>query len=185
MKIDVTKIEGYESMTAEEKLKALEGYEFESKDESKWKEVVNKATAEASKYKKELRDMQTEEQRKEAERKEAEEKREAQLQELLKEKAVAEHKASFLQRGYSEALANESANALAEGDFKTLFSNLGTFLEERDKQTKANLLKKTPEPTTSNTTRTITKEQFDNMSFTERNKLFEEDKDLYEQLKGE
>ena len=44
MKIDVTKIEGYESMSDEEKIKALQEYEFEEtpKDESKWKELVNK-----------------------------------------------------------------------------------------------------------------------------------------------
>ena len=70
MKIDVTKIEGYENMTAEEKLAALENFDIEEKpnDESKWKSALDKATAEAAKYKKELREKQTESERLEAER---------------------------------------------------------------------------------------------------------------------
>ena len=56
MKIDVSKIDGYETMSAEEKLKALEEYDIEPpKDDKKWKDALDKATAEASKYKKELR----------------------------------------------------------------------------------------------------------------------------------
>ena len=186
MKIDVTKIEGYESMSDEEKLKALQEYEFEEtpKDESKWKELVNKATAEASKYKKELREKQTEQERLDAERKEADEKRDAELAELRKEKTVAEHKANFLKVGYSEELATESATAIADGDFKTIFDNLTKFLGEKEKAIKDDLIKKTPTPRTNNSTEIVTKEQFDKMTFNEKNKLYSENKALYEQLIG-
>lgn len=186
MKIDVSKIDGYEEMSAEEKLKALEEYEIETpKDDKKWKDALDKATAEASKYKKELREKQTEAERLEAERREADEKREAQLQELLKEKTVAEHKANFLKEGYDEDLANESANALVNNDFQTLFSNLGTFLEKREAMIKEDLIKKNPTPKGGgHTTQTLTKEQFDKMSLSERGKLYNEDKELYEQMIG-
>lgn len=187
MKIDVTKIEGYESMSAEDKLKALEEYEFDEnpKDENKWKELVNKATAEASKYKKELREKQTEAERIEAERKEIEAKKDAELEELRREKLVAEHKANFLKVGYSEELAGESATAIANGDFQTIFTNLTTFLTEKEKAIKEELVKSTPKPRTNSSNEIVTKEMFDNMTLAERNKLFTENKALYEQLKGD
>ena len=186
-KIDVSKIEGYENMSAEEKFKALESFEFEEKphDEKKWKDLVDKASAEASQYKKELRALQTEEQRKEAERKEAEEKRNAQLQELLKEKTIAEYNANLLINGYSAELANESATALADGDFTKFFENLNSFIGYKEKAIREELLKGTPTPKTGTRKEEIlTKEQFDKMTFAERNKLFSENKDLYEQLTG-
>lgn len=188
MKIDTTKIEGYADMSAEDKLKALEAFEFDdSSDENrKLRESLNKSNAEAKKYKDELRAKQSEEEKREAERKEAEAKREAQLQELLKEKAIAEHKANFLEKGYTEELAETSAKALVDGDFKTMFANLGTFLTEKEKKVKEELLKNTPKPNKSGDGKPeITKEQFENMTFQERNKLYMENQELYESLKGE
>ena len=55
------KIEGYENMSAEEKLKALEGFEVEEPNTSevtKLKEALNKASSEASNYKKQLKEKQ-------------------------------------------------------------------------------------------------------------------------------
>ena len=182
------KIEGYESMSAEEKLKALESLEVEDKD-TKLKEALNKATAEASEFKKKLKAKEeelnaklTDDEKKERERQEKEAEREALLNNLLKEKTVAEHKANFLQKGYSEDLATTSATALADGDFKTVFDNLGTFISERDKQTQKKAMDSTPRPTTGSAATEVTKEQFEKMSFTERNKLYSENRQLYESL---
>ena len=187
MKIDVTKIEGYDKMSAEEKLKALEEFEIEEpkSDDPKLKSALDKATAEAAKYKKELREKQTEQERLEAERKEADEKKDAELAELRKGKLIAEHKANFLKVGYSEELAEKSANAVVDGDFKTIFDGLNMFLEAREKQIKEELVKKTPHPRSDNGNETVTKEQFEKMSLTERTKLFNENKDLYNELKGD
>lgn len=177
------KIEGYESMSAEEKLKALEELEVEEpKDDSKLKEALNKATAEASQYKKQLKEKMSEQERLEEERKEKEAEKDKLLNELLKEKTVAEHKANFLKRGYSEELATSSATALADGDFNTVFDNLGTFISERDKQAQITALDKTPRPTAGSGTTEVTKEQFEKMSFAERNKLYSENRQLYESL---
>lgn len=187
MKIDVSKIEGYETMSAEEKLQALEGYEFEEKPtaDKRWKDALDKATAEASKYKKELREKQTETERIEAERREADEKKDALLKSLMQEKTIAEHKANFLKEGYSEELANESATALVNNDFSTLFSNLGTFLEQREAKIKEDLIKKNPTPKGGgHITETLTKEQFDKMDLVERSKLLKEDESLYKQMIG-
>ena len=184
------KIEGYESMSAEEKLKALEGLEIEDKD-TKLKEALNKATAEASEFKKKLKAKEeelnaklTDDEKKERERQEKEAEREALLENLLKEKAIAEHKANFLKVGYDEDTATKSATALADGDFNSVFDNLGKFISERDKQAKVKGMDGAKRPLGGGTPE-ITKEQFDKMSLAERNKLYTENKELYESLKGE
>ena len=62
-KIDVSTIDGYADMTAEEKLAALEAFEFddhssELADLEKYKDATTKATKEASEYKKQLKALQ-------------------------------------------------------------------------------------------------------------------------------
>ena len=183
------KIEGYENMSAEEKLKALEGYEVEEPNTSevtKLKEALNKASSEASNYKKQLKEKQTEQEQLETERKEKEAEREELLNRLLKEKSVAEHKASFLEKGYSEDLATHSANALVDGDFKSVFDDLGKFISDRDKQTEVKLMDSTRRPASGSVTPEVTKEQFEKMGIAERTKLYESNKELYDSLsKGE
>lgn len=181
------KIEGYESLSAEEKLKALE--ELDIEDDSKLKTLLQKANSEASEWKKKLKEKEdelnsklSEDERNEKERKEKEAEREALLENLLKEKTVAEHKANFLQRGYDEDLATSSATALANGDFTTLFDNLGKFISERDKKAKVEALDGMKRPLSGGTTPEVTKEQFSKMSLSERTKLFETNKELYDSL---
>ena len=52
MKIDLTKIEGYENMTAEEKIAALEGFDVQQ-DYTGYvrKDLLDKANSEAADYK--------------------------------------------------------------------------------------------------------------------------------------
>lgn len=188
------KIEGYESLSAEEKLKALEGLELEdnSTEMQKLKEAFNKASSDVADYKKqlkakdeELKSKMSEDERKEKERKEAEAEREALLESLLKEKSVAEHKANFLKVGYDEEMAIASASALVDGDFKTVFDNLGTFISDRDKKAQVKALDSTPRPQAGSVTPEVTKEQFNKMSIAERTKLYETNRELYDSLKGE
>lgn len=176
------KIEGYAEMSAEEKLKALEEFELAENDDTKLKEALNKATAEASSYKKQLREKQTEQEKLEAERKEEAEKREALLNSLLKEKTIAENKANFLKTGYSEDLATSSATALADGDLATVFGDLTKFISNRDKEMEVKRMDSAKRPVTGSVPPEITKEQFKKMSFSERNKLFEENAELYNSL---
>lgn len=188
------KIEGYETMSAEDKLKALESLDIEdnSSEYNKLKEAFNKTSSEVADYKKKLKAKEeelnsklSEDERKEKERKEAEAEREKLLENLLKEKSVAEHKANFLRVGYDEETATASASALVDGDFKTVFDNLGQFISERDKKAQVKALDSTPRPQSGGGTPEVTKEQFDKMSITERTKLYETNKELYDSLKGE
>ena len=156
--------------------------------DTKLKEALNKATAEASEYKKKLKAKEdelnsklSEDERIEKERKEKEEEREALLEKLLKDKTVAEHKANFLKAGYDDELADKSASALADGDFKTVFDNLGKFISDRDKQAKVKAMDSAKRPEGGSATQ-VTKAQFDKMTLAEKSKLRETDKELYDSL---
>ena len=71
-KIDTTMIEGYETMSAEDKLKALEEYEFETPAPKENDEVTNlkaalsRANSERAEWKRQFREKQTEAERAEA-----------------------------------------------------------------------------------------------------------------------
>ena len=188
------KIEGYESMSDEEKLKALEGLDVEdSSDYQKLKDSFNKTSSEVADYKKKLKAKEeelnaklTDDEKREKERMAKEAEREAMLESLLKEKSVAEHKANFLKVGYDEELATASASALVEGDFNKVFDNLGKFISDRDKKAQVKALDSTPRPMSGGTTPEVTKEQFDKMSIAERTVLFDTNRELYNSLsKGE
>lgn len=150
MKISTEKIEGYENMTAEEKLAALENYEFEvpNTEEAKLKNLLNKANSEAASYKKALKELQdqklTDEERAKLEREESEKALKEELANLKKSQAIAEYKANFLANGYDEELASKTAEALFNGDMVTVFANQKTFADTVKAKAKEELLNSTP-----------------------------------------
>lgn len=142
MKIDTTQIDGYADMTAEQKLAALEAYEYEdhTAELEKLKNTVSKSNSEAAEYKRKLREATTNSEKAvEASNSELTAIKE-QLAALQREKSISEHTASFIAQGYDKALAVESATALMDGDSAKLFANMGKFLAERDKTAKAKSL---------------------------------------------
>lgn len=122
MKIDTTKIDGYEEMTAEEKLVALENFEIEH-DDSKLKNLLNKANSEAAQYKKQLKEKMSEDERVKAEQEETLQALKDKLNTLENEKKISEFEKSYLAIGYSPELATETAKAMANGDLATVFAN--------------------------------------------------------------
>ena len=155
MKIDTTKIENYAEMTAEEKLKALEEFEFEApapKDASdevtKLKTALSKANSDAAEWKRQFREKQTEQERAEAERKEREAAVEEELRNLRRDKTVSGYVAQYLALGYEKELAQKAADATADGDAATLMECQQTFLETKTKELEAAALNKQPTLTT-------------------------------------
>lgn len=133
-----------EDMTVEEITAALEPINlYEGYVEKK---VFDKTASEAADWKKKHSALLTEEERKEAERLEADKKRDEELASLKRDKTVADHKARLLGLGYEEALATETAEALADGDTEKVFANQSKFIESRDKAMKAKLLNDTKLP---------------------------------------
>ena len=186
-KIDVTKIEGYADMTPEEKLKALEGYDVPDPDYSGYvkKDVFDKTASELAAKKKELNEKMSEDEQKKA--KEAEERQalEEKYNALLRENAVSKNKTKLLGLGYDEKLADETAEAMADGDLDKVFKNQKKFLEGFEKSIRAEVLKDTPEPTGDGDTKTMTLEGLRKMTPMERMKYSQEHPDEYKALYSE
>ena len=144
MKIDTSKIEGYAEMTPEQKLAALEGFEYEdhAAELEKQKAAVSKANSDAAEWKHNA--LLTDEQRKQQEQADKLESMEKELAGLRKEKTVSEYKAKLVAQGYDEALANETAAAMESGDMTTVFTNNQKFLTDYAKRVVAEKLKGTP-----------------------------------------
>lgn len=140
MKIDVSGIENYDSMSAEEKVAALEAFEYE--DVSKYKAAVDKATHEAADYKKQLKAFQDQQKSGSDELKTLQD----QIAELKREKLIADFTAQYASLGYDADMAKSTAEAYADGDVATVFANQKAFNESREKALKAELLKQTPRP---------------------------------------
>ena len=151
-KIDFSTIEGFEDMTAEEKLAAIENYEIPDPDYTGFvkKELFDKVSSEVAGYKKKEFERMTEE---EAAKAKAEEERaamQARLEELERDKQINEYTAQFLGIGYDKELARETAEALQQGDMNMVFLNQSKFAAAREKALKAELLKDTPKPAAGN-----------------------------------
>lgn len=137
-KIDTAKIDGFDAMSAEEKLSALLGYEFEAPvadatEVERLRAALTKSNAEASDYKKQLRARQTEDEVRAAADEEERQKMMTELEGLRKERSIAKHKASFLALGYDEASAEEAATALFGNDFEAVFAVQKKIMEEQKK----------------------------------------------------
>lgn len=150
-KIDVGEIDGYTEMSAEEKLAALEAFEFndhasEVADLEKYKTAMDKATHEAAEYKKQLKVLQDQQKTGNSKADDTIAKLQEQVAELTRQNTIASYTAQFTALGYDSELAEATAIATADGDVATVFENQRKFLEQHDKDTKANILKATPRP---------------------------------------
>lgn len=149
-KIDTAKIENYAQMSAEEKLAALEAFEFEvpapkdSDEVTKLKTALSKANSDAAEWKRQFREKQTEAERAEAERKEREVAVEEELRTLRRDKTVSGYVAQCLALGYSQELALKAAEAMADNDAAGIMSCQQEFLEAKQKELEAAALNKQP-----------------------------------------
>ena len=184
MKIDISSIEGYEDMTVEEKLAALEAMDIpEPEDNSaRLKDLLDKANSEAANYKKQLREKMSQDEQKAAQQKEEMDAMKAELETLRKEKAITDLTKRWMGIGYSEELATATAKASAEGDMDAVFKNHAKFLAEREKNLKSELLKGTPTPPAGDGDKKITKEDFSKMSLAEKQKFATENPEAYREI---
>lgn len=182
-KIDISKIEGYETMTVEEKLAALEAYEPDMSGFVK-KELLEKANSEAAGYKKQLRERMTEEEAAKAKAAEDMASVMAELEKYRAKDAINEYTVQFLGIGYDEKLAKSTAEALHKGDMATMFKNHAVFVAEHEKAMKAELLKSTPTPPAGDGDKGVTKEMFQKMTLAEKQKFFAENPEQYKELYG-
>lgn len=186
-KINVSSIEGYAEMTAEQKLAALEAYEISDPDYSGYvkKEAFDKTASELAEMKRKHNALLSEDERNKQATEEELTTLRAKVEAMEKEKLVATHKAEFLALGYDESLAEASAKALVDGDTAKVFANQKEFLKAHDKYIKAEILGNTPKPPAGEggSTKEMTLEKFRKLSPQERHDFSvnhpEEYKELY------
>lgn len=148
MKIDVSKIEGYESMTAEQKVAAFEAFEYDDN-----KGLLSQRNAENAAKKKEIEDLKaqlaakmTADEKAEAERVAKEKARDDELKALRRQVFVSDNAAKYVGLGYSAEDAKKTAEALADGDLDTVFNMQTAFYNNLKATLTAEALKGTTPP---------------------------------------
>ena len=150
MKVDVSKIDGYSEMSAEDKIKALEAFEFEAPKQTedgevkKLREALSKTNSEAANLKRALHEKMSEAEKAEAERKEREQQIEEELNTLRKDRKIATLEKAYLAAGYPADLAAASAVAQADGDTETVLKNQLVYLSDTKKKLESEALNKQP-----------------------------------------
>lgn len=147
--IDTTQIEGFDGMTAEQKLEAVLKLNIpESVDMSKFvsKEVFDKKASEAADLSKQLKAKMTDDEAKKAAAEESNKKILEELETLRKEKTISDFTAKYIALGYDKDLAIDTAKAMAEGDMDKVFKNGETHKTALEKKIKEDLMNKTPKP---------------------------------------
>lgn len=169
-KIDTTSIEGYDSLSAEEKVKALESFSFAEPDYSGYvkKDVFDKTASELASAKKELKKNLSEEDARKAEETERIAELQSKYETLLKESEMTKSKAKYLALGYSEELADKAAKAFTEGDTEILFGIQKEYLESYKKKVQSEMMAGNPKPVADGSSVTMTLENFRKLSPSER-----------------
>ena len=176
-----------EGMTLEEVETALESVtipEDNSAEIERLKNALSKSNSEAAGYKKQLREKMTEDEQKKQKEQEEREELQNKYDKLLRESVIAKNKAKLVALGYEEALADETAEAMADGDSDKVFANQQKHLASFEKKVRAEALKDTPKPTPDGDSKTMTLEKFRKLNPTERHKFYTEHPEEYKELYG-
>ena len=155
-KIDTASINGFDTMTAEEKVAALLGVEIPEQvnlSEYVKKSVFDAKASEAASLSKKLQGFMSEDDKaKDAMQTEIEALKqkysdlETAHNATLKENRIAQYKANYIAQGYEEALATDTAQALEAGDMAKVFENTKKFTEGLQAKIRADIMKNDPHP---------------------------------------
>ena len=184
---DLLKDAYQEGMSVEDIANALKDIEFptdNSAEIDRLKSALSKSNSEAADYKRQLKDKMTAEELKAKEDAEKWDKIEKERDELLKEKAISTNKAKLLELGYESKLAEETAEAMANGELDKVFANQKKHLDNVEKKIKSEILKDTPKPEGGSSSNEMTKEKLRGMSAQDRYKYSVEHPDEYKQIYG-
>ena len=176
-----------EGMSVEEIEAALKDIDLptdNSAEIDRLKTALSKSNSEAADYKKQLREKMSAEEVKAKEDADKIEEMTKELETLRREKTVASHKAKYIALGYDESLADETAEAMANGELDKVFANQKKHLETVEKKIRADVLKDTPKPEGGNSSETMTKEKFRKMPIGEQHKFSVEHPEEYKKLYG-
>ena len=148
-------IEENKTLTIEELEAKLKEYEEKNKEyeaqNKNLKATLSERNSENASKKREIEEWKekynstlSEAQLAEQKRVEEAENTKRELAELKRKSAIADYKAMYLSMGYSEELAQSSAEAKADGNDALVFANEKSHLDQREKEIKAEMLKGQP-----------------------------------------
>ena len=149
VKLDTSRIAGWDDLSADDKVKALLEQEIEVEqpepaDTLKLKNALNKACEEAASYKKALREKQSEAERAEADRAEREKALQDELANYRNKERVSSYKAQLMAAGIDPDTADLMAKSLPEGVSDEYFQATKSFLEQQRKNAEIAALGKQP-----------------------------------------
>lgn len=153
-------------------------------ENEKLKNAQSNASADASKYKKALQERMSEQERAANETKELIEQLKAENALMKRNQTLAEYTSGYMGLGFDAEMAKKAAEATANvgNDFSALTSVFQEYIAAHDKALNAEALRNTPRPGIGAAAPTITKEQFEAMSYPERLKVYNEQPELYKEL---
>lgn len=185
MKIDVSTIEGYDSMTAEQKLDALLNADVGDGEIAKLKKQISEKNTEIADWKKKHNALLSEDERKKTENEELLTQMQQELELLRKEKAVSGYTAKFLGLGLDEKESSKAAESLAGGNFDDLFSVFNNYKASLEKSIKEQLLKGNQAPGGIGGNEVVmTKEKYEKLPIHEKMQYMMEHQEEYEKMKG-
>lgn len=176
-----------EGMTVEEIEAALADVELptdQTAEVERLRNALSKSNSENAEWKKKHREALSEEERKAQETADLIKQLQDQNEALLRESNVSKNKAKFLAMGYEEALANDAAQAMVDGDMEKVFTCQQKHQEAFEKKIRADALKGTPKPVPDKGDGAITREQVSKMSVSERIKFYNENPEQYKEIYG-
>ena len=137
-----------ETQETDDTAKRLAELEAENK---KLKSTLSERNSENAQKKREIEEWKTkyestlsEQELSAQQRAEAERERDAKYEALLRKSNISDYKAKYLAMGYSEELAQSSAEAKVDGNDEILFANQTKFIEANNEKMKAEMLKNQP-----------------------------------------
>lgn len=144
-KIDTSKIEGYEGMSAEQKLAALEGYEFDTSGMVS-KATFDKTAGEAAEWKRKYNSTLSEAEQARIAAEEAQKATNDRLAELERKDKISTTKDKYIASGFSAELAKATAEAFVDGNMDAVLANITKHATDVAAKAKDEALKGTPAP---------------------------------------
>ena len=168
-----------DTASLEARIKQLES------ENGKLKQAQSNASADASEWKKKYQATLSEQEKSAEEQAEATAAMQKELEDLRNERNIANHKSQFVSLGFDETLAQESAQALNEGNTAKVFDGIRKFIESHDKAMAEKAMLNNPTLPGGKSTTTITREQFNQMGYREMVALKNEHPELYAEFMKE
>lgn len=171
-----------DGMTAEEiEVAVCSHYKALVDSESKLKASLTNANSDAANWKKKYQETLSEEEQKRIAKQEEYDALVKERDSLKKDKTISEHYANLISLGYEDALARETATAMFDNDYQKVYDNQKIFLKAQNDKIRAEAMKKNPTPPAGDP-KQVTKETFDNMTYSEMVELQKTNPALYAEL---